>query len=1069
MFNRTPGQSELTSKLSILQGDTLAYPMDKDGNILTVMQHIQIQAAADPYKIAMKYHDENITYQDLTNKINALINSLIERGVQKGDFVACYNHRNINYFITMLAIFKMGGVYVPLDPLDSELKIKNMLSQLSGVCVVRGNDLTPELRSKIYSVRSSIPTLIIHNFNELLANDSIQEPTRQVSVNDLAYCLFTSGSTGVPKGVLVHHLSFLNHNLAKINDLKLNKDDVVSQTTTQLFDVHIWQVITPLMIGGTVIILDRCQADAPKILLQTVAANAITVLELVPSILGIVLDELEHDMANKENSADKMKSLRMLMLTGEALPTKTSKRWFDYYKKIDTQHAVPLVNAYGPTECGDDVGHLILTKMGFSEFEAVPLCNKPIQNTTLYVLNEETQPVPMGEEGVLYIAGDCIGRGYLNDEAKTKLAFKKVNIQGKETFVYDSGDRVKISDGYIVYLGRVANSYIKLAGQRVELGSFTSAVSKHSGVSQAVSVEYKSQDQTRVITYVTLQPSFIETKKNEAVDSQAEEIAEIFNSAVTHTQQADSFNHAGWNNYNGLPFSERAVRENLNDALEQVLKFTNKNSDVLEIGCGTGMLAVSIAPECRNFTGVDISADSISIAERACSEYTNTQFFICAADELNVKLNPKKYDVVFFNAVVNYFGCPDKLASILAQAASLLKPEGKLLVLDVYNNQCKQALHSEFQYLSTGADSTVSDLKKKIDLKMQTDPDLFLHPGYFNVIQKQSAVLNSVRCCLKSGKKEDNGMPNPMVRYRYSVILDTQSEEKPLYPVSTITWGNEVNSMSSLLACLQENNLQAIVLSNVPNARTQTSLRLIASINNTNPNSSVKEITYDDSLAVRYIPPQAIDPEILKTQLNEAGYRIDNILFAADSAMLFNVTITKNTLKQAHYLPVLPSKTGVLSNRPLLDRVTRQALPELREFLKLNSDYAQYCSVIIVPELLLTSNGKTDTVSLLKQYPPLQQEAVIYFQDAETDFEKNFAAIFQKHMAEYVMPSKMITTTSLFKDLGISSLDLTKILADINRNCKLNFDFAEFRFNPCLKSLAAHAENILAKNYNLSL
>ncbi|WP_030223541.1 AMP-binding protein, partial [Streptomyces bikiniensis] len=224
------------------------------------------------------------------------------------------------------------------------------------------------------------------------------------------YVIFTSGSTGRPKGAMVHRAGMVNHLLAKIDDLGLTSDDVVVHNAPVTFDISVWQMLSPLITGGRLVVVDRDTAADPQELFGRITTDGVTVLELVPSLLRAAVDSWKNGLARPE-----LAPLTHLMVTGETLPADLAREW------LELAPHVPLVNAYGPTECSDDVTHAVITP-------ETPLGSRApighaVRNTRLYVLDGELRPVPPGSAGELYVAGTGVGRGYLDDPAKTAVTF----------------------------------------------------------------------------------------------------------------------------------------------------------------------------------------------------------------------------------------------------------------------------------------------------------------------------------------------------------------------------------------------------------------------------------------------------------------------------------------------------------------------------------------------------------------------------------------------------------------------------------------------------------------------
>src|SRR5262249_37249231 len=190
-----------------------------------------------------------------------------------------------------------------------------------------------------------------------------------------------SGSTGMPKGAMIEHCGMLNHLYAKIDDLQLTGADIVAQTAAQSFDISVWQFLAALLVGGQVHVFPDEVAFNPTRLFAEVDRERITILETVPSLLRAILDEVERD----ETKAVDLSALRWLIPTGEALPPQLCRQWFELYADI------PMLNAYGPTECSDDVSHYRIDQSPVEDAQRIPI-GRAVNNMRLYILDKRIEP-----------------------------------------------------------------------------------------------------------------------------------------------------------------------------------------------------------------------------------------------------------------------------------------------------------------------------------------------------------------------------------------------------------------------------------------------------------------------------------------------------------------------------------------------------------------------------------------------------------------------------------------------------------------------------------------------------
>ncbi|HET6857870.1 MAG TPA: non-ribosomal peptide synthetase [Streptomyces sp.] len=281
----------------------------------------------------------------------------------------------------------------------------------------------------------------------------------RMRTNLLAYAIYTSGSTGRPKGALVEHGGAVNHLAVKCAELDIQASDRIAFTAPVAFDISVWQMLAALGVGATTSVFSRAEAADPQRLAELVAEREITILEVVPSMLREILHS---PFVSREN----LRSLRCMLSTGESLPVQLAREWKDRYPDIQ------LVNAYGPTECSDDVAHYVVPADHIPN--PVPV-GKPIENSCLYILDADLELAPQGLRGQLYVGGLAVGRGYYNDPRRTAKAFIPDPFsQRPGARMYHTGDVVRwVEDGTLTFEGR-NDSQVKIRGNRIELGELQS-------------------------------------------------------------------------------------------------------------------------------------------------------------------------------------------------------------------------------------------------------------------------------------------------------------------------------------------------------------------------------------------------------------------------------------------------------------------------------------------------------------------------------------------------------------------------------------------------------------------
>lgn len=284
---------------------------------------------------------------------------------------------------------------------------------------------------------------------------------------------------------MCEHAGMLNHLYAKIDDLGIGEGQVVAQTAPQCFDISLWQLVSALLVGGRTLLIEQEAILDVERFLDRIVAGRVAVLQVVPSYLEVVVSYLEQHPRE-------LPSLRCVSATGEALTASLARRWFA------VQPGIKLVNAYGLTETSDDTNHEVMSRAPGGE--RVPL-GAPVNNVHVYVVDEHLAPVPLGAPGEIVFSGICVGRGYINDPGRTRLAFMADPHRAGQR-LYRSGDLGRwLPGGKLEFLGR-KDSQVKIRGFRIEIGEIESALLRVPGVRHAaVVVAGQAGGQKRLVAF----------------------------------------------------------------------------------------------------------------------------------------------------------------------------------------------------------------------------------------------------------------------------------------------------------------------------------------------------------------------------------------------------------------------------------------------------------------------------------------------------------------------------------------------------------------------------------------
>jgi amino acid adenylation domain-containing protein len=473
-----------------------------------VHELIEAQTQHTPDAIAVICEDEQLTYDQLNRRANKLARFLAEEHVEAGVLVALLAERSIDFLITLLAILKAGGVYVPLDPEHPAKRHYQVLSQSGCTSVITMGKFKPLLAQAIDEFPLEKQPHVLQLETLLTLDQSEENLPSRCSIHDAAYVMFTSGSTGVPKGAMIEHLGMLNHIYGKISDTQISSVDIVAQNGPQCFDISVWQYLAALILGGRVLIFKDEIAHDPAKLLREVERGAVTILQLVPSMLR----EIVYQASSLGDARPTLSALRWVIPTGDALTADLTRQWLMLYPSI------PLLNTYGATETSDDTCHYAIYEPPPSDYRlSIMPVGRPIPNTQAYVLDHTLSPVPVGVVGEIYLGGICVGRGYLNDQQRTAQSFIPDPFNDEPNArIYKTGDLARyMADGTLEFLGRIDHQ-IKIHGHRIELGEIEMALKQHPSVMNLVVIARKeSTGDQRLVAYVVLHTDHLATTENE--------------------------------------------------------------------------------------------------------------------------------------------------------------------------------------------------------------------------------------------------------------------------------------------------------------------------------------------------------------------------------------------------------------------------------------------------------------------------------------------------------------------------------------------------------------------------
>ncbi|WP_323145150.1 amino acid adenylation domain-containing protein, partial [Massilia phyllosphaerae] len=444
-----------------------AYPQDQ-----LIHQLFEQQAALQPEATAVVHEQDSLTYAELNRRANQVAHRLLSLGVKPDDRVAICVERSLEMVVGLLGILKAGAAYVPLDPAYPHERLAYMLEDSAPVAVLTQSALRQALPLSA-AAALTLPVLEL-DVPASFADQAEHNPDPALlglHANHLAYVLFTSGSTGQPKGAMNMHCGIVNRLNWMRETMNLTSNDRTLQKTTLSFDVSVYEIFLPLSIGGQIYLAKHNYQIDIQYLAEAIESYKITLTSFVPSVLKFILE-----LKDKP----KWSNLRHMISGGEPLTRATAQELIKCFPHVE------LCNIYGPTETSIGVTY---GRVLDNAFQSVVSIGRPISNVNIYILDNKGNPVPLGSVGEIHIGGIAVGRGYLNNKELTAKRF--INITFDDAInrrLYKTGDLARYDiNGNIEYIGRL-DFQVKIRGIRIELGEIEQQLTSCKGIKRAAVV-----------------------------------------------------------------------------------------------------------------------------------------------------------------------------------------------------------------------------------------------------------------------------------------------------------------------------------------------------------------------------------------------------------------------------------------------------------------------------------------------------------------------------------------------------------------------------------------------------
>jgi amino acid adenylation domain-containing protein len=468
------GEAERRAVLELGARSRGDYPRDA-----TVHALFEAEADRAPDRVAVSYEGKTLTYRELDRRANQLAAHLLAAGAARGERVGLVAERSLAMVVATLGILKAGAAYVPIDPEYPEERI-TFLAEDAGLRFV----VTTEGQAERLPASLGATLVRLDADAAAIAARPAERPGLPGEATDLAYVMYTSGSTGQPKGALVPHRAIVRL-VRSTGFMAMGPSEVFLQYAPISFDASTLEIWAPLLNGGRLAVFRAGRASFEE-LGEGIAKEKVTALWLTAGLFNAMIETYPRGL----------KPVKQILAGGEALSVPHVE------KALRELPGARLINGYGPTENTTFTCCHAITAVDTTR-SSIPI-GKPIANTTVYVLDRRGQPVPVGVPGELYAGGDGLALGYWRRPELTAERFVADPFAGESgARLYRTGDLVRwLPDGTVEYLGRL-DSQVKVRGYRIELGEIEAALGKAPGVGESVVVVREdSPGDKRVVAYV---------------------------------------------------------------------------------------------------------------------------------------------------------------------------------------------------------------------------------------------------------------------------------------------------------------------------------------------------------------------------------------------------------------------------------------------------------------------------------------------------------------------------------------------------------------------------------------
>ncbi|ONI92672.1 hypothetical protein ALI22I_02725 [Saccharothrix sp. ALI-22-I] len=869
-------------------------------------------AAREPDRIALREGGRTMTYRELVDSAHRLANHLLRLGCVPGDRVVSTLPRGVDAVVAQVGIMAAGAVYVPVDAEYPTAVLRDMLATIAPRHVV-----------------GSTHELTTVHLTEAVRESPADVPLVRVEPSSGAYVIHTSGSSGTPKPVLVSHRAIAHSTMARWHRYPelVTGFLLVSPMTFDSSMAGLWWTLGQ---GGTLVLAPpnpvALVAELRRVLTDPAAGVSHTLL--TPTLYHQVLDGL----------GEVHTGVRHVVVAGEACPESLVRRHHA------TLPGVELVNEYGPTEAA-----VWCTSAVLRPDEDVTI-GTPIANVEVLVVAPDGTPLPTGEVGELCVTGDQLADGYLGDEELTARRFV-AHPSGHR--MYRTGDRGRLRpDGRLEVVGRL-DEQVKIRGHRVDLAGVRARLADAEGVADVVlALRDRPNTEGKVLTAYVVPTTDARAVEDDIRDTWAQVVDEV---AAGAAATGTDFDTSGWtSSYTGRPLPDDDMAEWV-DHTARLLR-EGPHRTVLDLGCGTGLPLLRVAPHAERYVGVDVSERTLEGLRHAVDSAGLSQVELRRGEASDVAdFAGDGFDLVVSNSVSQYFPSADYLDRTVRGAIAAAGRTGRVIIGDIRDLSLLWEFHTAVVLARSARDTPADVIASRVARRVQDEAQLLVDPRWFAALPSRLPGTH-VEVRPRRGWHR-----NEMTDFRFDAVVHTDPAVELVEIEGWLEWSGP-DDLKALLATRPE----AVGLRRVLSART-AGITAAAQALRSGFDGTTAELR---DLAASS-DPTAVHPEIFFELAEEHGYTCHLSRADAWDGGAFDVALIAHSTARA-VLPRFPTTgaaTDALTTDPLRKRGVsslRAALvPRLRRHAETELvPHERPGAYVVLTELPTTTHGKVDVAAL---------------------------------------------------------------------------------------------------------